>query len=522
MTAQLSALRRDPAARVDATPSGRAKVLIVDDVEDARWALCNLIRLAGGVSRPAASGAEALASLREDTPDLVLLDVCLPDMDGFEILNQVKAHDKTVLVIMLTAYGKTHDAVRAIRAGAYDYVAKPFNHEELLLTVRRALEDKALRGHLRQARDELRHARSLIDLMGRSSAVQRIVADVEQVGPTNLSVLVTGDTGTGKELVAQAVHAESLRAGKPFVVVDCGAIPEALLESELFGHEKGAFTGAHHAKAGAFELAASGTIFLDEIGNLPLAMQGTLLRVLETRRVRRIGTMREQEVDFRVLAASNANLRATVDQQAFRADLYHRLAGFTIHLPPLRERKEDLAFLVERFVAEANRELSRQVGGVSEAAWGIIRRYEWPGNVRELRNQVRRAVLLCDDPGQMITPECLGILDERSTPVEEPAADRSQHGCTRGGGPRDCPFQLPPAPWVPGRGRSLKELMRSATAELECAILLEALEQSEGNKAQAARLLKIDYKTMQTKLKAYAIFSTRVSVSCQPLPNVHR
>ena len=200
MTAQLSALRRDPAARVDATPSGRAKVLIVDDVEDARWALCNLIRLAGGVSRPAASGAEALASLREDTPDLVLLDVCLPDMDGFEILNQVKAHDKTVLVIMLTAYGKTHDAVRAIRAGAYDYVAKPFNHEELLLTVRRALEDKALRGHLRQARDELRHARSLIDLMGRSSAVQRIVADVEQVGPTNLSVLVTGDTGTGKAL----------------------------------------------------------------------------------------------------------------------------------------------------------------------------------------------------------------------------------------------------------------------------------------------------------------------------------
>jgi transcriptional regulator with GAF, ATPase, and Fis domain len=177
--------------------------------------------------------------------------------------------------------------------------------------------------------------------------------------------LVTGDTGTGKELVAQAVHAESLRAGKPFVVVDCGAIPEALLESELFGHEKGAFTGAHHAKAGAFELAASGTIFLDEIGNLPLAMQGTLLRVLETRRVRRIGTMREQEVDFRVLAASNANHRATVDQQAFRADLYHRLAGFTIHLPPLRERKEDLAFLVERCGSEPRAEQAGRwrVGG---------------------------------------------------------------------------------------------------------------------------------------------------------------
>ena len=494
---------------MDFTPSAPAKVLIVDDLEEARWALSNLIELAGFAPVAAASGEEALARIRQEAPDVVLLDVCLPDMDGFEVLTRAKAHDKAVPVIMVSAYGKTRDAVRAIRAGAYDYVAKPFSNEDIVLTVRRALDEKALRRQLRQFRDRPGQAGYLLDCMGKSAAVQRILTEVEQVARTNFSVLLMGETGTGKELVAQAVHAGSPRAAKPFVVVDCGAIPESLIESELFGHEKGAFTGAHHAKAGAFELAGGGTIFLDEIGNLPLAMQGKLLRVLETRRIHRIGSMNERDVDFRVVAATNLDLRAMVDQQAFRRDLYHRLAEFTICLPPLRKRKEDLALLVNRFLADANKELSKQVGGLSDSAWGLIQRYDWPGNARELRNQLRRAVLLCDAPEGMIAPELFGMLDGRGSPLECLGPDQPEQRCPLNGGPRACPLLTPVALLASGGSLPLKELVRPMTTQAECAILLQALKLTEGNKARAARLLHIDYKTIHSKLKAYEISSTR-------------
>jgi len=412
-------------------------------------------------------------------------------------------------VIMITAYGKTHDAVRAIRAGAYDYVAKPFSNEDIVLTVRRALDEKALRGQIRQLHDRSRHAGSLLDSMGKSAAVQRIVTEVEQVAATNFSVLVTGETGTGKELVAQAIHAGSPRAAKPFVAVDCGAIPESLIESELFGHEKGAFTGAHHAKAGAFELAGEGTIFLDEIGNLPLAMQGKLLRVLEERKIHRIGSTSERDVDFRVVAATNVDLQAMVGQQAFRRDLYHRVAEFTICLAPLRERKEDLPFLVNRFIADANRELGKQVGGLSHSAWGLIQRYDWPGNARELRNQLRRAVLLCDDPEEMISSELLGMLDGRHSSSERLGPDQPEQRCPLNGGSRACLLLNPVTLLASGASLPLKELVRAMSAQVECAILLQALELTKGNKAQAARLLHIDYKTIHSKLKAYEISSTR-------------
>ncbi|MDO8742082.1 MAG: sigma-54 dependent transcriptional regulator, partial [bacterium] len=290
----------------------------------------------------------------------------------------------------------------------------------------------------------------------------------------------------------------------PFVAVDCGAIAESLIESELFGHEKGAFTGAHQAKAGAFELASGGTIFLDEIGNLPLAMQGKLLRVLETRKIHRIGSTRERDVDFRVVAATNADLRTLAEQQRFRADLYHRLAEFTIHLAPLRERTEDLPFLVNRFLAEAGKELSKQVGGLSDSAWDLFRRYDWPGNVRELRNQLRRAVLLCDDPGEMISPKNLGALDARRSPSECPGS----HQVERDGTFRSCPLCTPAALLASGRNLPLKELVGRVAAQVERALLLQALELTEGNKAHAARLLQIDYKTIHSKLKAYEISSS--------------
>jgi len=493
---------------MNSTPCAPAKVLIVDDLEEARWVLSNLIQQAGLMPVATASGTEALDHIRREVPDVVLLDVRLPDMDGFEVLARAKAHDKTMPVIMITAFGKTPDAVRAIRAGAYDYLSKPFINEDIVLTVRRALEEKASRRQLRQVLDLPRQG-SLLDSMGTSAAVRHILRETEQVASTNFSVLVTGETGTGKDLVARAIHAASPRAAKPFVAVDCGAIPESLIESELLGHEKGAFTGAHHAKAGAFELAGEGTIFLDEIGNLPLAMQGKLLRVLEERKIHRIGSTSERDVDFRVVAATNVDLQAMVGQQAFRRDLYHRVAEFTICLAPLRERKEDLPFLVNRFIADANRELGKQVGGLSHSAWGLIQRYDWPGNARELRNQLRRAVLLCDDPEEMISSELLGMLDGRHSSSERLGPDQPEQRCPLNGGSRACLLLNPVTLLASGASLPLKELIGAMSTQVECAILLQALELTKGNKAQAARLLHIDYKTIHSKLKAYEISSTR-------------
>ncbi|OGA95889.1 MAG: hypothetical protein A3E79_07715 [Burkholderiales bacterium RIFCSPHIGHO2_12_FULL_61_11] len=489
-------------------PSISAKVLIVDDLEEARWVLSNLIRQAGFVPVMAASGEEALACIRQEAPDLVLLDVGLPDMDGFEVLARVKANDKTVPVIMVTANGKAHDAARAVRAGAWDYVVKPFKNEDVVLTMRSALEGNLLKRQVRQILKPLRQADSLLNTMGNSAAIQRIQSEVERVAMTNFSVLVTGESGTGKELVSQAIHVRSQRAAKPFVAVDCGAIAESLIESELFGHEKGSFTGAHQAKVGAFELADGGTIFLDEIGNLPLAMQGKLLRVLETRRIHRIGSTNERDVNFRVVAATNADLLVMVDQQTFRADLYHRLAEYTICLPSLRERKEDLLFLVDRFLTQTNKELGKQVQGLSASAWGLIQRYNWPGNARELRNQLRRAVLLCDDPGEMIAPKNLGALDARRSPSEYLGPDQAEPPCPLDGGLRACPLCAPAALLASGSSLPLKELVGRVAVQVERALLLQALELTQGNKAHAARLLHIDYKTIHSKLKAYEISST--------------
>lgn len=495
---------------LNSTLSVLARVLIVDDLEDARWVLSNLIRQAGFTPLVAASGEAALICIRQEAPDVMLLDIGLPDMDGFEVLARAKAHDKTLHVIMVTANGKTHDAVRAIRAGAYDYVAKPFNNEDVVLTVRHALEEKTLKRQRRQFSSQPPgQGASLMDCMGQSIAVQRIQTEVERVARTNFSVLVTGESGTGKELISQAIHVWSLRAAKPFVAVDCGAIPDALIESELFGHEKGAFTGAHQAKAGAFELASGGTIFLDEIGNLPLAMQGKLLRVLETRKVHRIGGLHEQEVDFRVVVATNANLLDMVDQQTFRGDLYHRLAEYTICLPALRARKEDLVFLVDRFLIQTNKELGKQVKGLSAPAWGLIRRHDWPGNVRELRNQLRRAVLLCDDPEGLILPDCLAMLDKRDKPSQRLGLAQAEQCWPEGGHPQACPLCDSAALVASGDDLSLKALSARVTAQMERAILLQVLKLTDGNKAQAARMLQLDYKTIHKKLKAYEISSTQ-------------
>ena len=498
-----------PELVTDSASGAAIKVLIVDDQEDARWVLTNVMRQAGFTALPAANGEDALTSITRHAPDVVLLDIGLPDMDGFEVLTRIKLLDKAIPVIMVTGNGKPYDAARAVRAGAWDYITKPFKNKDVLHTVHGALAEKATKSQVRRIIDTPRQADFLLHSMGNSASIQGIQREVELVARTNFSILVTGESGSGKELVSQAIHALSLRAEQPLVAVDCGAIAESLIESELFGHEKGAFTGAHQAKAGAFEQADGGTIFLDEIGNLPLALQGKLLRALETRRIHRIGSTREKKVDFRVVAATNANLLRMVERREFREDLYHRLAEYSIRIPPLRERKEDLVFLTQRFLAQTNAELGKQVKGLSTNAWGILQRYDWHGNARELRNHLRRAVLLCDHPEGLILPELLGMLDQRAQASPLTELKMSERVGPKSSSKDDCPLCAPQSSLADGAQMSLKDLVAQATAQVERAILLQVLERSRGNKALAARTLRIDYKTIHTKLKVYEISATQ-------------
>jgi DNA-binding NtrC family response regulator len=504
----------------ESTNPASAKVLIVDDLMDVRWALATIVRQQEMISIEAASGELALLRAQQDRPDLVLLDVGLPDLDGFEVLARIKAIDKAIPVVMITANGNTSDAVRAMRAGAFDYVAKPFSNQDVVLTMSRALREGAGKRQVRTLQQQPWLPDTLMNIMGHSVTVQEIQTEVDRIAKTNFSVLVTGDSGTGKELVSKAIHASSGRAAQPFVALDCGSIPDTLIESELFGHEKGAFTGAHQAKAGAFELAAGGTIFLDEIGNLPLAMQGKLLRALETRSIHRIGSTKDLAVDFRVVAATNADLRALVDKQLFRGDLYHRLSEYHINIPALCERPEDLVFLVERFLAQTNKELTKQVGGLSQAAWDLIYAHRWPGNARELRNQLRRAVLMCDEPDGIISPKHLmmicGAQDmvSASVPATMPAADTTGWSVKAVAGVSshitDAADLL-----AAGMDLPLKQFSEGLVAQCERAILLEVLTLTQCNKARASRLLHIDYKTLLKKLKEHSISTSHLMSDVQ-------
>lgn len=516
MSSVTAAFDRHQRNRAGVPHATLARVLIVDDLEEVRWALSNVVRLAGFAPLLAASGEEALACFLRERPDVVLLDVGLPDMDGFEVLTRIKAHDKSVPVVMVTAHGKTGDAVRAIQAGACDYVPKPFLNQDIMLTVQRALDEKLLKEQKRRSSDGSGSVESLLDIMGKSPAIQRIQDEVERVAQTKLSILLSGESGTGKEVVARAIHAASPRADKPFVALDCGAISATLIENELFGHEKGAFTGAHQSQVGAFEMAAGGTLFLDEIGNLPLTMQSTLLRVLETQRIRKIGGTREQRIDFRLLAATNMDLQDIVRQKSFRGDLYYRLAEFTINLPPLRERSEDIVFLARRFLAQANLELGKHVSGLSIQTEELLSAYPWPGNVRELRNQIRRATLLCIDQAGIITPELFMALDGELLPAKLPGCGRSNGSLPDGASAfaiTNANFQFS------GEVESLKEITARVIAQVERLVLLQVLQHTQGNKAQAARLLKVDYKTMHSKLKVYEIYSHKFMGGACKLPD---
>jgi DNA-binding NtrC family response regulator len=457
-----------------------ARILVVDDDPDVHSLLDDLLSDEGYVVVAAKDGATALDRLRDAPAAVVLLDVNLGSESGLAVLSEIRTVNADVPVIMLTANAGLATAVQAMKGGAYDYLTKPFVNDELILTVRRAAEHQFLRTEVKELKAQVEEGGALARQMGTSPLIVKVVRQVDQVAASSFTVLVQGETGTGKELIARAVHEHSARRDKPFIALDCGAIPETLIESELFGYERGAFTGADRHKDGHFQLADGGTLFLDEVVNLPLVTQAKLLRALQERQVWALGAKAPTRVDVRIIAACNVPLEPEARAGRFRLDLYYRLNEFTIDLPPLRERGDDIVQLARRFLDEAAMELKRAVRGFSPAAEELLLRQSWPGNVRELRNVVRRAVLLASD---LVGPEHLTVSGAA------PAA-----------------LLLP---YEPGsESLTLRQTRDRAVVEAERRAIVAALTRARGNKTVAARALRTDYKTLYVKIKQYGLART--------------
>ena len=448
----------------------RYRVLIVDDEPAGRDALAELAQRWGYEVLTAGDGTEALRRAIEWHPDVLLTDLVMPNMDGLWLLRALRAELPDVPVLLLTGRGTVQTAVQAIKEGAYDFIEKPLDPARLRVLLERALEKKETMREVQLLRRNLAALAPGTDLICQGPAMREVVALVKRVAGSNASVVVTGESGTGKEIVARAIHGLSGRKDKPFVALNCSAIPATLIESELFGYERGAFTGAEQRRMGNFEMAHGGTLFLDEVGELPLEMQGKFLRVLEERRLRRLGGKGEVEVDVRVLCATNRDLREEIRASRFREDLYFRLHVFTIRLPPLRERREDIPLLVQHFIGKFATETGKHVNGATAGAMDLLEAYAWPGNIRELRNTVERAMILVD--GDMIGEEHL-------PPDMRPQA----------GGPGEPALRL-------SEGLRLKEVEKQ--------YILSSLRRNRGNKARTAEQLGISEKTLYNKLHRYA------------------
>ena len=458
------------------------KVLVIDDDEGTQRLLRKLLTTEGFEVIVANNGLIGLDRIVADTPDLILLDLHMPELDGLGVLDRMRFITSSAPVVMLTGDTMVRSAVRATQLGAFDYLTKPIDPVEVVRVVRRAVETKALKLEVDDLRRQLGEGGGLAAQMGSSPPIREIIDQVQTVASSNFSVLVLGETGTGKDLVAQAIHRQSERRAKPFIAIDCGAIPEALLESELFGHEKGSFTGADRRRKGHFQLAEGGTLFLDEIGNLPLTLQAKLLRALESRQVLAVGATDSTPMDVRFVAATNNDLQARVKDGLFRADLYFRLAQYTISLPALRDRPGDVPHLAQRFLEEVRVELKRPVREIAPEAMQLLQTHEWCGNVRELRNVIRQAVLEAKDV--VLHPGAVQRFLGRSAAVSAVA---------------------PVAKLAALTGRSLKDAAEEAAREAERLIICETLRTTRGNKSQAARALQTDFKTLHVKMKHLGI-----------------
>jgi len=460
------------------------KVLIVDDEAGIRDTVAGLLAAEGLETIEAQDGEAALDLIERAAPDVVILDLGIPKLPGMEVLRRARGIAPDLSIIMLTGVDDVRTAVEAMQLGATDYLTKPFVPLDLTLRVRRALERRALLDEIHTLKSEITHGRSLAALMGTSRSIQGLIHRVQQVAGSDFTVLIQGETGTGKELVARAIHHQSGRRDKPFIAIDCGAIPDTLIESELFGYEKGAFTGAERRKEGHFQLADGGTLFLDEVANLPPPVQSKLLRALQERTVWPLGARTAVGVDVRIIAACNVALEAETRTGPFRPDLYYRLSEFPITLPPLRERRDDIAPLAARFLEEASVELKRPARGLAPDAVRALLAHAWPGNVRELRNVVRRAVLVSRG---VVTADDLGVLGQD-------AARRSGDGDA-----------APVVSGVEPDVTTLKAAGNQGAAEAEQRAIRTALAAAHGNKSEAARLLKTDFKTLHVKMKRFGI-----------------
>ena len=460
------------------------RILIVDDDKDLRFNLSCVLKEEGHEVIDVSDGKQALNALAKSAPDLVLLDIKLPGMDGVELLQEIKGKWNNLPIIMLTANSDVKSAVKAMKLGAYDYITKPFDDEELILIIKKALHTQYLCQEVEHLRKKLGQMPAPIEeAMGESPGIKQVLKHVDIIAATNMTVILQGESGTGKEVIAKMVHKKSLRKDKPFVAIDCGAIPDTLVESELFGYEKGAFTGAEERKEGKFEQANGGTLFFDEVTNIPNSVQMKLLRAVQERKFQHLGGKIDISVDVRIIVATNVNLSEAVKTGKFRDDLFHRLNEFHIDLPPLRERKEDLPILIKYFLDEANRELDKNVGGVSGEAVRFLIDYPWPGNVRELKNVIKRAVLLSDS--KEITPACLSL-------------NNGTHPAQASGQPHA------PVPDTK-EGASLKEMKEKSVGQIEEKMIKEAMIKAGGNKTKAAKILKIDRTTLYSKIKEFQI-----------------
>jgi len=448
------------------------KVLIVDDEEGMRRLLGRVLSREGYETTTVGSGAEALQQLGSDQFDLVITDIQMPGMNGLELLREIKAFDPSLPIIVITAYGTVENAVEALRAGAYHYITKPFETDEIKLTVAKAMERERLLAENRYLHQELAERYSFAGIVGGSVAMQRVFEIASSVAASNANVMITGESGTGKELIARSIHFSSPRKEKPFIVLNCAALSEGVLESELFGHEKGAFSGALAMKKGRFELADQGTLFIDEVGEMSLAAQVKLLRVIQEHEFERVGGVKTIKTDVRIVAATNKNLETEVKKGNFREDLFYRLNVVNIHLPPLRERREDIEPLARHFLEKYARETAKKIEQISPRALSCLLAYEWPGNVRELQNAMERAVVLAR--GGVITPRDFpqGLQDQDQI-------------CLK----------------LPERGGSLTEILE----DLERQLILQTLHREEGSQTRAAAALGIKRTTLRYKMEKYRL-----------------
>lgn len=455
----------------------KEKIIVADDEQSMRELLDIMLKKEGYQVSLASNGEEVLKLIEKDIFDLVLMDIRMPKLDGISALKLIKSLSPEIIVIMITAYASTDTAIQAMKEGAYDYITKPFKVEEIKLIIKNALEKGNLKKENLLLKQVVKDRYRFDNILGQSPKMLELYTLLEKVSPTKTNILITGESGTGKELVSKAIHYNSARKEKPFVTLNCGAIPEALIESELFGHMKGAFTDAIATKKGLFEIADEGTLFLDEISELPPPMQVKLLRVLQEREFKRVGGTEDIRVDVRIVSATNKDLEEEVKEKRFREDLFYRINVIQIKLPPLRERREDIPLLATHFLNKYSGELNKPISQMSPEALRILLQYDYPGNVRELQNMIERGVAL--ESAQELSAQNLGSYLHEQLPQKKGVVDLD----------------------IPEEGIDLEKVVEA----LERSLLLKALDKTRGMKKKAAELLRINFRSMRYRLEKYGL-----------------